>query len=209
MTTLDKPRKGKPQTEAQKAAVIAMESDVVHRHAVRGHTFYRIERDLGITHAKRIYERAMSARPLVQREDAHRIQQERLNALHEKAWEALSEDGLESLWERLRSLLSDMEAQGSQIDAGTIMDTVQRAYADTYKAVPVALAVHDRVVKLDGLDHGARIADASLALDQARVQLMAVALVGVLQDLGLSAEDQSRGVVLWGAKMEAAQGDSS
>lgn len=205
MTTIAKPTKGKPQTPAQKAAVLTMEREVVQRHAIQGHSFYRIEQDLDITNADRIYKRAMEQRPVQERSEAYRIQQERLNALHEKSWQAIAEDGLDSLWDRLRSLLIDLAETGADIDAMTIMDTIQRAYADTYKGIPVALAVHDRFVKLDGLDHAARVADARLELDRTQVALMAAALVDTLADYGLTVEQQREAVTSWGQRLELTQ----
>lgn len=190
--TMAKPGKGKPQTPAQRAAVLAMEQEVIERHAVRGQSFYRIDAELGITNSNRIYKRAMEERPMVQRAEAAEIQRARLDALHEKAWEALTDDGLDRLAERIAAHMEDPEA-----DAQAIRAMISGAYADTYKAVPVALQVHDRFVKLDGLDHAARVADAGLEIEQAKLRLIAGGLfraLGLLDDLGVTA-DQKREVV--------------
>lgn len=198
VTTTEKPGKGKPQTQAQKAAVLAMEAEVVDRYAVRGQSFYRIERELGITHADRVYKRAMSVRPVQQRTEAYEVQRQRLDALHEKAWEALEADGLDSLAIRVTEMIREHDPEdGESALSERVRSVIERAYADTYKGIPVALGVHDRFVKLDGLDHAARIADANLALDMARVQMFGTALATVLAEAGLDAEAQRAGVVRW------------
>lgn len=198
-TTVDKPGRGKPQTEAQRLAVLAMENDVVHRYAVQGHSFYRIEKDLGITHADRIYKRAMSVRPVQQRTEAYEVQRKRLDALHAKAWEALESDGLAGLTERVVEMVLAHDGDEGNLDTllTRIRSTIEKAYADTYKAVPVALQVHDRFVKLDGLDHAARVADASLAIEEAKLRLIAGGLfraLGILDPLGVT-DDHKRAVV--------------
>lgn len=201
--TMPKPAKGRPKTEAQKAEVLALEQEVVKRHAVAGHSFYRIDRDLGITNSHRIYKRAMEVRPVVERAAAAQIQRARLDALHEKAWEALSNDGLDTLAERIAGYMHDY---GDEADVQSIRAMIGDAYADTYKAVPVALQVHDRFVKLEGLDHAARVADAGLAIEQAKLQLMAGCLVKALGvNENLTTEDKREIVAALGRELEAAQ----
>jgi hypothetical protein len=201
-----KPGKGRPTTEADKAAVLAMEQDVVHRHAVQGHSFYRIEQDLGITHADRIYKRAMSVRPVQQRAEAYEVQRQRLDALHEKAWTALEGDGLDSLAYRVAEILHEGFETSDWDDVPlNVRATIERAYADTYRGIPVALGVHDRFVKLDGLDHAARIADAHLALDQAKIQVWAAALADSLGLLDATTEQKKAVVTRFGELLEASE----
>lgn len=196
--TVTKPGKGKPQTEAQRIAVVEMEREIVRRHGINGESFYSIERDLGITNADRIYRRAMKQRPEQEREIAARTQRMRLDDLYRRAHDALRTDGLETLFDRLRDLLNAMCEDGAEIDTARIIDVIDKAYADTYKGIPVALQVSDRAVKLDGLDHAARIADARLELDQATVQVWAGALVTALGLLDVPVADKRAVVERWG-----------
>lgn len=199
--TMPKPGKGRPKTEAQKAEVLALEQEVVKRHAVAGQSFYRIDRDLGITNSHRIYKRAMEFRPVVERAAAAQVQRARLDALHEKAWEALSNDGLDTLAERVAAYMHDY---GDEADAQAIRAMIGSAYADTYKAVPVALQVHDRFVKLDGLDHAARVADAGLAIEAAKLRIMADVLAKALLHVSDPVEREAV-LVTFGRELEAVQ----
>lgn len=202
-SVMTKPGKGRPSTDAQKAAVIALEQEVVQRHAVQGQSFYRINADLGISDAGRVYRRAMDQRPARVREDAYRIQAERLERLYEQAAEAIDRDGLDPLAHRVAEIIED-GACGGEWEAipERVRNTIERAYADTYRGIPVALGVIDRATKLDGLNHADRIADASLVLDQAKVQLMAGTLVEVLREGGMTPEQQRTAVTRWAELMQ-------
>lgn len=194
-----KPGKGKPQTEAQKAAVLAMEQEVVERHAVRGHSFYRIEQDLGITHADRIYKRAMSVRPVRQREEAYATLQARNELLWAEAQAALERDGLGSLATRIAEMVREYDPEDDQSTLlQRVETTIGKAYADTYRGIPVAGQVLDRMAKHEGLNHADRVADAQLVIDAAKVQVMAGALVQALAVLEVSVEDKRRVIERWG-----------
>lgn len=198
MTTV-KPGRGNPKTPEQIAAVAAMEQEVVTR-AANGQSFYRIERELGITNAGRIFKRVTASMER-SRENAYALESMRLDTLTEKAHEALAADGLEHLAERLADLLSgaDMDDEGLP---DRIRNVITRAYADTYKAIPVALQVHDRRVRLDGLDHAARIADGNLAVAQAQVQMMGVALGDSLGLLDVEPEQKAAVIAAFVARMK-------
>lgn len=71
--------------------------------------------------------------------------------------------------------------------------------ADPSKGIPVRLGIHDRVTRLHGLDHAARVADAQLVIDQGKLALMGAALVQALAILDyVSNEDKARVVKAWG-----------
>lgn len=193
--TMPKPRRGRPSTEADQAAIINNENEVVHRHAILGHSFYRIEKDLGITNAERVYKRAMTERPQREREEAARVQALRLEALNQKAWEALQADGLDSLAERVATY---MHEYGDEADVQAIRAMIGDAYVDTYRGIPVALKVQEQIGKHYGTDHASRVADAQLELDVAKVRLWGAALADALSLLDVTTEDKRRVIQRWG-----------
>lgn len=206
MATMTKPKPGKPSTDEQRAAVAAMESEVVRR-AVAGQSFYAIERELGITQASRVFKRAVGSLER-SREGSYLLESMRTEALHEKAWRTLEADGLDSLAHRVADILREADdAMEWETVPSAVQAVIERAYADTYRAIPVLLKVGERRDKLDGLTHADRVADAQLEVNQASLQLMAAALVGTLRDLGLSDEQQRQGVTIWAER--AALSESS
>lgn len=72
------------------------------------------------------------------------------------------------------------------------------------KAAGVALGVHDRRAKLQGLNHSDRVADEQLRINGAMVQLQAAALVGALDVLPDLTPEQKRAVVMaYGQRVQA------
>lgn len=161
----DKPKRGKPSTPAQLAAVALMEQQVCDLR-IAGKSFGQIDTALSITNSDRIYARAIVTRPNASRDEAYAVERAELLALRERVREAEMEVG---------------------------------------KSAVVEFGVHDRMVKLDGLDHAARIADANLQLDQAKVQMMAGALVDTLRDFGLTQGQQREAVTAWGERLALMQ----
>ena len=208
MTVTQRPKRGRPKAGSDDAAAVAfMESEVVRLVRDEGLSFYRCNQKLGISNSDRIFRRAVEKGRTRTREDAYLVESERLDALHEKAWRALSEQGLDGLAEQIAEILArDYDiGDGDPSDSvpARVRDVITAAYADTLRAVPVLLNVHDRRAKLDGLTHSDRIADAQLTLDQARVTMMATAFVGSLADEGLDAEAQKRIMARWAEGMAA------
>lgn len=189
MTQLVKPKRGRPAKGSEDAAAVAfLESEVV-RLSRAGHSFYAIDGMLGIRNADRIFHRAVEKGRRTTRETAYLVESERLDLLQTQAMAALAADGLDSLAERVAAiLLESEESMEWESVPERVRAVIERSYADTYRAIPVALGVHDRRAKLEGLTHADRIADASLAVDQARVTIMASMLAESLEDAGLTPE---------------------
>lgn len=192
---MTKPARGNPKTPDQIAAVATMEAEVVRR-AAEGQSFYRIERELGITNAGRIFKRVTGSMER-SRENAYTLESMRLDTLTEKAYDALATDGLDSLSYRVAEILTDRGEDWEGVPE-RVKAVIEQAYADTYRGIPVALAVHDRRAKLDGLTHEARIADAHLALDQQTAAVWAGALVAALAPTALSVEEKRAVLERWG-----------
>lgn len=206
-TQVAKPRRGRPKAGTENAEnVAAMEWEVVRRR-VAGMPFVAIDAELGITNANRIFSRAAPKLRTQAREDAYALESARLDALHQKAWRTLEDDGLDGLAQRVADILRDAD---DAMDWDGIPERVQAviesAYTDTLKAIPVVLGVHDRRAKLDGLTHSDRIADATLQLHATEVQMMAGALVGTLADIGLTVDQQRQAVTAWGERVAALVG---
>lgn len=200
-TTLpEKPKRGRPKAGTDDAVAVAfMESEVIRLRRDECLSFPEIDARLHITNSDRIFRRAAEKVRAQSRDDAYALESLRLDALHRKAWGALEDDGLDPLAERVAKIL----AESYEIDEWDgvperVRSMIERAYADTYRGIPVALGVHNARAKLDGLTHGDRIADARLELDQATVQVWAGALVTALGLLDVPVADKRAVVERWG-----------
>lgn len=191
---MTKPKQGKPQTEAQRLAVLEMEREVVRRYGINGESFYSIEKTLGITHADRIYKRAMSQRPMQERDEAARTHAMRYEALYAQAWRATVDNGLEGLAERIAAILCDNEDAdpGSDVIPDRVRRVIESAYADTLRGVQASAGVLEKAVKLHGTDHGSRVADAQLQINAAQVQVWGSLLVQALDVLDTDADGKRR-----------------
>lgn len=197
-----RPKRGRPKKGGDdEVAVAFIEAEVVNRRTA-GETFPHIEAALGITNADRIFRRAAAKMREQSRADAYALESARLDALHAKAWAALTDDGLDSLADRIAERMCSGD-QGDTWEPSDIRAMIERAYADTLRAVPVVLGVHDRAAKLHGLNHSDRIADAQLELDAARVRMWGAAFAEALALLDVPEEDKRAVVVRWGELVQA------
>lgn len=149
----------KYMTEEDAARLVETEEEVMALR-IKGVSFYRIERQLGITNANRVFQRAIERRPNMQykREEAIRLEGERLDALQEGVWSrAISGDVkaveacIKLLERRARLYGLDfgdlMNAQLVQIEQAK-MDLMSDAFAFALSGAGLSQDQSDRVTQL-------------------------------------------------------------
>ena len=142
---------------------------IVMTERIRGKSFYRIEREHGISNADRIFRRAIERQenePFA-RAEAIRLEEMRLDELQEGLWDkALSGDA---------------------------------------RAVEVALKILERRARMQGLDFADMISGQLIEVEQAKVKLMATALVRALQAIDATPEQRQAATAAFMGELRSLQ----
>jgi hypothetical protein len=144
---------GRQMSEEQTAEMLRRER-VVLEERIRGKSFYQISREHGISHAERVFARAIQRdeNSEFRRQEAIRLEEMRIDDLQNGIWD--------------------------------------RALSGEPRAVEVALKVLERRARLHGLDFQDLVNGRMVEVEQAKVRLMASALVAALDAVGVTGEQR-------------------